>query len=661
MTDPVSDPPDPPDPPGPVGSAGSKSAGRMMWSRFLRDKFAVAGLLFLVGLILVAIFAPFIAQYDPEELFVGENFEGPSRSHWLGTDNVGRDNASRIIYGSRVTIRVCLQVVGVALVFAIPIGLISGYAGKGIDNLLMRLMDAILSVPALILAMAFAAASGLSFDWALFGISIAFVPTLARLVRAETLGVREETFIEASHAAGTPTYRILLTRVLPNVSSPIIVQGSLYMGAAILVEASLSILGVGVPPGRAAWGSMLSEAFEHVYSSFWNMFYPGCAIALTVLAFNLVGDGLRDSFGLDPGQRYGAKGKMGITLVNRRAEMATSSEAREAGEVDEPLLDIQGLKVTFQTDDGVLTVVEDVSFSVGRGEVVGLVGESGSGKSITSLSIMRLISSPPGRIAGGRILFEGRDLTELSLSEMRRVRGRDIAMIFQYPMAGLNPAFTIGRQISESVALHERVSRRVAARRAVEMLDRVGIPDPRRRVHEYPHQFSGGMRQRAMIALALSGAPKLLIADEPTTALDVTIQAQILSLLRDLQKEFGLSVIFVTHDLGVVADLCDRVMVLYSGQVVEQADVADLFADPAHPYTAGLLAAMPRVASTRAELYTIRGQVPALDEIPDGCRFHPRCDFVEKRCTEQPVALLDHHGRSLTRCVRHDELELSKK
>jgi oligopeptide/dipeptide ABC transporter ATP-binding protein len=640
-----------------TGSSGTKSSGRL-WRRFARDKFAVLGLLLLLTLVVLAVFAPFVAQFDPEELFVGDDFEGPSGEHWLGTDHIGRDNASRIIFGSRIAIRVCLQVIAIALAFAVPIGLVAGYVGKWVDNILMRLMDAILSVPALVLALSFAAASGLSFNWALTGISIAFVPTLARLVRAETLGVRQETFIEASRAAGTPTWRILMSRVLPNVASPIIVQGSLYMGAALLVEAALSILGVGVPPGKAAWGSMLSESFDHIFSSFWNMFYPGAAIAITVLAFNLVGDGLRDSIGLDPGQRYGATGRMGLTLVERRIAAAEARQDRQAGEPDEPLLSIEGLRVEVDTESGPLTVVEDITFSVGRGEIVGLVGESGSGKSITSLATMRLIPSPPGRVTAGQVIFEGRDLTELSFNEMRRIRGRDIAMIFQDPMAGLNPAFTVGRQIAESVMLHERTSRRVAQRRAIEMLDRVGIQDPQRRVKEYPHEFSGGMRQRAMIAIALASAPKLLIADEPTTALDVTIQAQILTLLKELQQEFGLSVIFVTHDLGVVADLCDRVVVLYSGQVVEQADVVDLFARPTHPYTEGLLAAMPRVASPSAELYAIPGQVPALDEMPDGCRFHPRCAHAQDRCTQQPVSLVDHQGRSLSRCIRHDELDL---
>jgi peptide/nickel transport system permease protein len=629
-----------------------------LWRRFARDKFAVGGLLLLLFVVVLAVFAPLVAQYDPKELFVGDDFEGPSGDHWLGTDHIGRDNASRIIFGSRVAVRVCLQVVGLALVFALPIGLAAGYVGGWLDNLLMRLMDAILSVPALVLALAFAAATGLSFNWALFGISIAFVPTLARLVRAETLGVREETFIEASRAAGTPTLRILIQRVLPNVSSPLIVQGSLYAGAAILVEAGLSIVGVGVPTGTAAWGTMLREGFDNIFSSFWNMFYPGSAIAITVLAFNLVGDGLRDALGLDPGQRYGAKGRMGLTLVQRRIEATEAARAREAGEPHEHLLDVQGLTVDVQTDNGTLTVVEDISFTVGRGEMVGLVGESGSGKSITSLAIMRLIPSPPGRIRQGRVLFEGRDLTAMSFDQMRRMRGREMAMIFQDPMAGLNPAFTVGRQIAESVVLHEGVSRRVADRRAIEMLDRVGIQDPRRRAEEYPHQFSGGMRQRAMIAIALASAPKLLIADEPTTALDVTIQAQILTLLKDLQGEFGLSVIFVTHDLGVVADLCDRVVVMYSGQVVEQAEVYDLFAHPSHPYTEGLLAAMPRVASPNAELQAIPGQVPALDEMPEGCRFHPRCQHARAECAAGAVELVDHHGRSLTRCIRHEELDL---
>jgi oligopeptide/dipeptide ABC transporter ATP-binding protein len=451
--------------------------------------------------------------------------------------------------------------------------------------------------------------------------------------------------------------------------SVIIVQATFIMAAAILVEAALAIVGAGVPRGDAAWGSMISEAFERKEQSFLAMFWPGLAISLTSLSYNLVGDGLRDAFGLDRGRGYGARGRLGLTQVQtggrpgrRPGRRPARVEVRhrptpEPGAVPgpAPLLSVEGLSVEFVHDGVGVPVVEDVSFAVGAGEVVGLVGESGSGKTVTSLAIMRLIPSPPGRITAGRVDFDGRPLLDLSFREMRAVRGRELAMIFQDPMSSLNPAFTVGDQIAEAVRLHEGLSARAAHRRALEMLDHVGIPAARRRVRQYPHQFSGGMRQRVMIAMALACRPRLLIADEPTTALDVTVQAQILELLRELRREMGLSVIVVTHDLGVVADICDRVLVMYAGQIVETADVEPLFRRPTHPYTEGLLRAMPRVDGGAP--IAIGGRVPPAGQYPVGCRFHPRCPYAREGCRVGPVPLVAHAG-SLTRCVRAHELVL---
>ncbi len=321
-----------------------------------------------------------------------------------------------------------------------------------------------------------------------------------------------------------------------------------------------------------------------------------------------------------------------------------------------PLLDVVDLSVSFGTGAGPVTVVDRVAFSVARGETLGLVGESGSGKSVTSLAVMGLVPPRQGRVEATRMMFDGRDLTSLSSEEMRGVRGSEISMVFQEPMTSLNPAFTIGNQIVETVRAHEKVSRTQARVRAVEMLDRVGIPDPHRRVKDYPHAFSGGMRQRAMIAMALACNPKLLIADEPTTALDVTIQAQILDLLRSLQSDLGMAIVFVTHDLGVVAEIADRVVVMYAGQVVEEAKVGGLFVRPRHPYTEGLLGSLPQTAVEGEALPVIPGQVPRPDAFPPGCRFAPRCSYVVDGCSTPPP--LEVLAGGLARCVRHAELQL---
>jgi peptide/nickel transport system ATP-binding protein len=325
--------------------------------------------------------------------------------------------------------------------------------------------------------------------------------------------------------------------------------------------------------------------------------------------------------------------------------------------MSEPLLEVRDLKTHFFTDAGVVRAVDGVSFAIQPGETLAVVGESGSGKSVTSLSILRLIAEPPGRIVGGEIRFKGRNLLSLSPAEMRAIRGKEISMIFQEPMTSLNPVFTCGDQIAEAIVLHEKVDKREARARAIEMLKLVGIPLPEQRVDEYPHQLSGGMRQRVMIAMALACRPSLLIADEPTTALDVTIQAQILELLQRLQDELGMAVLLITHDLGVVAETADRVVVMYAGQVVESCAAGEAFHRTRHPYTAGLLASLPRLGGERETLRVIPGNVPNPARFPRACRFHPRCPAVQERCrTLDPpvVAISNDHG---ARCWRAPEIE----
>lgn len=306
-----------------------------------------------------------------------------------------------------------------------------------------------------------------------------------------------------------------------------------------------------------------------------------------------------------------------------------------------PLLQVRDLVTSFTTDAGVVRAVDGVSFEVPQGATVGLVGESGCGKSVTSLSVMGLIPQPPGRIESGQILFDGQDLTQLPERELRRLRGREIAMIFQEPMTSLNPVFTVGSQIREAIEVHEKVGKKAAMARAVELLQKVGIPEPAERVSAYPHQLSGGMRQRVMIAIALASSPRLLIADEPTTALDVTIQAQILDLLAELQRDTGTSILFITHDLGVVAEQVAEVVVMYAGKVVERGPTAALFADPQHPYTRGLLSSVPSYGdnASRDRLPTIKGVVPDLLQLPSGCRFQDRCSQVMDRCRAEAPAL----------------------
>ncbi|MEO7600458.1 MAG: ABC transporter ATP-binding protein [Opitutus sp.] len=346
----------------------------------------------------------------------------------------------------------------------------------------------------------------------------------------------------------------------------------------------------------------------------------------------------------------------------RSAPSDTASAASPAA--DAPALEVRDLVTNFATDAGVLTAVDGVSFSVRRGRTLGIVGESGCGKSVTALSIMRLLPQPMGRIARGQVLFDGRDLVSLPVEEMLKIRGGRIGMIFQEPMTALNPVQTIGRQLSEVFLLHRTKDKREALRRSVEMLQKVGIPAPEVRVSEYPHQLSGGMRQRVVIAMALACKPSVVIADEPTTALDVTIQAQILELMQSLQSEMGMAILLITHDLGVIADMCDDVVVMYAGRIAEAGPVAEIFAHPAHPYTRGLLDSIPRLTTARkSRLPVIEGMVPALVDLPKGCRFQNRCPYRIDQCVEQPP--LDHVAPDHTaachrwRDVRADDVSRS--
>ena len=633
-----------------VVSMRTPSPWRRAFKRILRDKPALFALAFLVFIIMLAVFAPLVAPHDPDAL--GQPFDTPSLDHPLGTDHLGRDTFSRIIYGAQVSLRSGFQIVGVALLIAVPLGLLAGFRGGGTDVTLMRIMDGLASFPPLVLALAVVGMLGAGLQNAVLAISLVMIPGFTRLIRAQTLAVREETFIEASHAMGTKPGRIRRKRVLPNVASPLIVAASLAIGFALIAEAQLSLLGFGVQRPTSSWGTMIQDARLELSSHPWQVFIPSLALVFTILAFNTLGDGIRDSLGLGMAKgKQRMKGRLGLTTVNRPADTPVPAPSDD-------LLSVSNLSVEFFTESGQATVVDHVSFGVAAGEVVALVGESGSGKTVSSLAVMRLIASPPGRITSGSVMFGGRDLLSLSFNEMRKVRGDEIAMAFQDPMTSLNPAFTIGTQLVDTIRLHRSISKAVARNRALELLELVGIPDPERRMKDYPHQLSGGMRQRALLAVALSCEPRLLIADEPTTALDVTVQAQILDLLRSLQERLGMAVIFVTHDLGVVADLCSRVLVMYAGQVVEEAPVEELFARPRHPYTEGLLAAIPQSGVVGERLASIPGVVPTAIDMPTGCRFHPRCPYAIPACATTPVELVAVGDAHQARCIRVGDLAL---
>ncbi|HEY2563245.1 MAG TPA: dipeptide ABC transporter ATP-binding protein [Acidimicrobiales bacterium] len=651
------------------------------WARFVRQRWALVGLTFLVLIILAAIFAPVVAPHPPNAQDINAINNGPSGSHWLGTDDLGRDILSRIIWGARISLRAAFEIVALAAVIAVPLGLIAGFFRGAVDAVIMRIMDALFSFPPLILALTVAALLGADINDAAIAIAIVFVPSFVRLLRGEVIAVREEAFIESARSLGATSKRLMGRHVVPNVASPIIIQLALALGFALLAEAGLSFLGIGEQPPTPSWGGMLQEGFNFINSSPWALVFPGLAIMLTVLSFNLVADGLRDSLGRDrpPGSTLVRGDKEeGRTPMARLRSIGRAETPPPAARHGAALLAVQGLKVEFVTRGQWLPVMEEGAFSLQRGQTLGLVGESGSGKTVSALAVMGLLPPRVSRVSGS-IRFEGRELTTLSPSGLRQLRGSEIAMIFQEPMTSLNPAYTVGNQIAEQVRAHREITRKEAWNVAVDMLERVEIPQAAGRAHDYPHAFSGGMRQRVMIAMALSCSPKLLIADEPTTALDVTTQAQIIDLLHTLQREEAMAMIFVTHDLGVIADVADDVVVMYAGQIVEQSIAADIFVHPRHPYTEALLDSVPQLTPRGEPLHAIPGMVPRPDQFLTGCRFAPRCTYAEDGCLSAPVPLRRPQpvegptgngavGDSgpppsspviLSRCARRDELTLS--
>ena len=604
----------------------------------------------LVILVCVAIGADWIAPYDPLRQSLRDAMQGPTAAHWLGTDDLGRDVLSRLVFGCRIALIAAAEATSIAIVLGVPLGLFVGYRGGWWDWITMRLVEAIVSIPGIMVAIVIIAILGAGLHRAMIALGILFSTAFLRLARGVVLTEREEVYVKSARVVGASDARILLRHIFPNIAPPLIVQVTLTVGAVLLAEAGLSFIGLGVQPPNASWGTMLNTAANYMELDWFLAVPPGLAIVVTVLSVNLLGDVIRDSVGR--GIAGGANRPVPVAKFVRPAPVRDGS-ARPAQQ-DGAVLCVSGLHVAVSANAGEVPVLTDLSFRIARGETLGLVGESGSGKTITGLAILGLIGGE-GRSTEGSVVLNGTELRSLPEKQMEAIRGNEVAMVFQDPTTSLNPAFTVGDQIAEVLRVKQGLSRKQAWVRAIELIDRVGIPRPAERARSYPHELSGGMAQRIAIARALSCRPKLLIADEPTTALDVTVQQEILDLFRDLQQEFGMAMLFVTHDLAVAADICDRIMVMYAGEVVEAAGVDELFARPRHPYTAGLLASMPHASDGTPPLPTIRGSVPRPGAWLAGCRFADRCSYRTDKCDHR-IALTG--TTRLVRCARADELDL---
>jgi len=598
----------------------------------LRSPMGAIGAAMLLLALVVAVAAPLIAPYDPYEtvhVTIEDIYQKPSLAHPLGTDDAGKDVLSGLMYGARVSLLVGFSAASIALLIGGLIGIVAGYRGGRVGSALMRFTDFFLVIPDLALSIVIVAIAGQSLTNIILVIGALGWTTTARLVRSQTLSVRERKYVLRARAIGAGDRHILRHHILPQVLPLMLANMVLVISLAILAESTLAFIGLG-DPTVISWGQMLNFAFGRGAVSagaWWALLTPGLAIVWVVLGTTLLGTALEEALNPRLKRHYLEKDRSLAIPPRSAADLALPAPTRDP---NGPILQVRDLAIEFESPGGLLRAVDGVSFDLRRGETIGLVGESGSGKTTAMLGMMRLLA-PGGRVVGGEVLLDGEDVLSLPDAELRAVRWSRISVVFQGAMNALNPVRTVGDQVAEAIRVHEPgVGRDVPRVRAEELLERVGIG--RRRFDTHPHAYSGGMRQRAMIALALACRPEVIVADEPTTALDVMVQAQIMELLASLGREMGMGTILVTHDLGVVASSCDRVLVMYGGRIAEEGPTSTLFSDPQHPYAQMLLASFPDIAAPDRELRGIPGTPPRLDAMPPGCSFAPRCPAAFDRC-----------------------------
>lgn len=603
---------------------------RGLW-RFLRGRpLALIGLAVFASLLLVAILAPVVAPHPPLEQHLGDNFKPPvwgADGTWrypLGTDPLGRDLLSRLIYGARYSLVISISSVVLGGALGFVVGLVAGFFGRWTDTVLMRLGDVQLAFPFVLFAIAILAVSPNRTAWKIvlvLGLSSWVI--YARVVRSRVLTEREKHYAWAARALGASRRRVLLRYIVPNVWQSVPLIGMLNLGFFVIVESLLSFLSLGLSPPTPSWGAILSDGRQYMLITPWMAIFPGAAIIVTVLSINLAADGLADY--VDPKLRYGT--------FRRRPLPPRQSVSGEAP-APTPLLSVRDLTTVFPTGDATVHAVKGMSFDLERGQVLGVVGESGSGKSTLGLSIIQLLDAP-GRVTEGEIVFRGQDLARIDNEAMGRIRGAKIGMIFQDPGASLNPVLTVGSQLRETLRRHRRLAPAAALATARENLVTVGIGDPDRVLRAYPFQLSGGMQQRVMIALAMVSEPELLILDEPTSALDVTTQAQLLDELESVRTRFGTSILFITHDIALLANFADAILVMYAGQLCEIGPREEIVDRPRHPYTQALIGAVERThAAGTDRLVAIPGDPPDPTTVAPGCPFAPRCPYAMPVCRE---------------------------
>ena len=610
-------------------------------------------LVLLILVALTAILAPLIAPHDPLEIFTAR--QAPGNGFLFGTDDKGRDILSRMLYGGRYSLVIGFGATLFALFFGSIVGAIAAVARKSVSEVIMRVLDIIMSVPGIALAAVLVLILGNSVPAIIFSIGFMYTPQIARIVRANIVSEYGEDYVRAVIVSGAQAPWILIKHVLRNCIAPIMVFTVTLVADAIIFEASLTFIGAGITEPTATWGNILADARGGVLAGrWWQALFPGIAIMVTCLALNILSEGLTDAMAAKPGAMVASDDEdvetrraddiLASDPVRAYAEQAESLNRRLAAlrEVElqrtdrhvpdlsvKPLLQVKNLSIQFDTH-GDVKVVDNVSFEVRPGQCMALVGESGCGKSITTKVIMSL--TDPNETVTGEVLFGDTDLLKLTKDEHRKLLGHEIAMVYQDALSSLNPSMLISTQMKQ-------LTSRGGTRSAEELLELVGL-DPKRTLESYPHELSGGQRQRVLIAMALTRDPKLIICDEPTTALDVTVQKQVIKLLNDLQAKLGFAMIFVSHDLALVAEVASEITVMYAGQVIEQAPTTELLTNPIHEYTRGLLGSVLSIeegAKDGSRLHQVPGSVPSPQDFPRGARFAPRSSHPTLGLDVHPV------------------------
>ncbi|MEV4346962.1 dipeptide/oligopeptide/nickel ABC transporter permease/ATP-binding protein [Actinoplanes sp. NPDC049596] len=604
----------------------------------MRKPLAITAAALMVLVLGLALVAPLIWQDRAAAVDSAAILQGPSSAHPVGTDLLGRDILARVLVATRLSVGLALLATGIGVAAGLLLGTAPTLLGRRAGRWITAVINIAVAFPTLLLALFFAVVFGVGAKGAVLAIGFATAPGFARLTQTMAATVANRDFIAAARVSGVGRVRILLRHVLPNIAEPLVVSATAAAGSAVLAFASLSFLGLGVQAPSYDWGRLLGEGLAQIYIHPAGALAAGVAVVLAAMAFNLTGEAVARAIGL-----------RSDTGGPPPADPAPATEVPVTERSAENLLEFANLRVSFPAAGGEVTPVRGVSLTLRTGEAVGIVGESGSGKSLTALAIARLIE-PPGRVQADRLDFLGADLRESTGSpegrgqdaarEHRKLLGTSLAMVFQDPMTSLNPTHKVGRQLAEVAREHQKADRRTAWRRAVDRLAAVRIPDAGRRARQLPHEFSGGMRQRAMIGMGIMASPRLIIADEPTTALDVTVQRQVLELLAKVRAAEQAGLLFISHDVTVVSQVCDRVLVMYAGRIVEDLPTGSLLADARHPYTRALVAAVPDMTTDRNRpLAVIPGRPPDPHALPTGCAYAPRCPLATDRCRHEDPPL----------------------